>query len=150
MEETYNKMTLGSVQPGGIVWSVGKDGTNAIAIGAVCVRDTATAPDSYKLAPAGVNTGPFGVCVNKAAAATDTSFAMAFPGSFVTVKGQGVIEVGAAVYSSTSVAGSVSATASGDVVGRYMGHENELTGKVPGTAAADAETNLIIFLGGTS
>lgn len=95
-------MTLGSVQPGAEVWSVGKDGTNAISIGAVCVRDTATSPDSYKLAPAGVNTGPFGVCVNKAAAAADTAFAMAFPDSLVTVKAQGVIEVGAPVYSSTS------------------------------------------------
>lgn len=149
-------MTLGSVQPGAVVWSVGKDATNPISVGAVCVRDTATAPDSYKIAPAGVNTGPFVVCVNKAAAATDTSFAAAFPGSFVTVKAQGAIEVGAPVYTSTTVAGSVSATASGDVVGRYMGHDVtgttsvELTGKTPGTAAADGETNCIIFLGGTS
>jgi hypothetical protein len=143
-------LTLGSVQPGAQVWSVGKDATNAITIGAVCVRDTATSPDSYKIATAGVNTGPFVVCVNKAAAATDTSFAAAFPGSFVTVKAQGAIEVGAPVYTSTTVAGSVSATASGDVVGRYMGHETELTGKTPGTAAADAETNIVIFIGGTS
>lgn len=145
-------MTLGSVQPGHQqVWTVGKDGTNPISVGALCVRDTATAPDSYKIAPAAAgNTGPFCVCVNRAAAAADTAFAAAFPSSMVTVKGQGVIEVGAPVYSSATVAGAVAAAGTGDICGRYMGHETELTGKVPGTAAADGETNLVIRLGGVS
>lgn len=143
-------MTLGSVQPGAEVWTVGKDGTNAIPIGALCVPDTATTPDSYKLAPASAGVlGPFGVCVNKAAAAADTAFAMAFPNSIVTVKAQGAIEPGALVYPSSTVAGSVSATAGTQgVAGRYIGHESEITGKVPGTAAADGETNVVIRLGG--
>lgn len=145
-------MTLGSVQPGAEVWTVGKDGTNAIPLGAVCVPDTATTPDSYKLAPAADGqTGPYVVCVNRAAAAADTAFSAAFPGSFVTVKGQGVIEVGKPVYTSATVAGSISATVGTNaVVGRYIGHENEITGKVPATAAADGETNLVIRLGGTA
>ena len=144
-------MTLGSVQPGHQqVWSVGKDAVNAISVGAICIPDTATAPDSYKISPAAAGIlGPFGFCVNKAAAASDTSFAMALPGSMVTVKAQGVIEVGAIVYPSATVAGSVSATAgTQNPCGLYMGHENELTGKVPGTAAADGETNIVIRLGG--
>ena len=143
-------MTLGSVQPGAEVWTVGKDGTNAIPIGALCVPDTATTPDSYKLAPASAGVlGPFGVCVNKPAAAADTAFAMAFPNSIVTVKAQGAIEPGALVYPSSTVAGSVSATAGTQgIAGRYLGHENELTGKAPGTAAADGETNVVIRLGG--
>ena len=144
-------MTLGSVQPGAEVWTVGKDGTNPISLGALCVRDTATTPDSYKIAPAAAGAlGPFVVCVNKAAAATDTAFSAAFPGSFVTVKGQGAIEVGSEVFASATVAGSVAGAGTGDPCGRYMGHENELTGKTPGTAAADGETNLIIRLGGDS
>jgi hypothetical protein len=145
-------MTLGSVQPGAEVWTVGKDATNPISIGAVCVPDTATTPDSYKIAPAADGqAGPFVVCVNKAAAATDTAFAAAFPGSFVTVKAQGAIEVAKPVYTSATVAGSVSATAGTNaVVGRYIGHENEITGKTPATAAADGETNIVIRLGGTA
>lgn len=145
-------MTLGSVQPGtGNVISAGKDATNAISIGALVVRDTATSPDSWKIAPAtGGAVGPFGACVNKAAAATDTSFSMALPGTFVTMKAQGAIEVGSEVFNSATVAGSVAATGTGDPCGRYLGHESELTGKTPGTAAADGETNCIVRLGGDS
>jgi hypothetical protein len=144
-------MTLGSVQPGAEVWTVGKDGTNPISIGALCVRDTATTPDSYKIAPAAAGgTGPFVVCVNKAAAAADTAFAAAFPNSFVTVKAQGAIEPGSAVYASATVAGSVAGAGTGDIAGRYIGHENEITGKIPATAAADGETNIVIRLGGVA
>ena len=146
-------MTLGSVQPGsGNVISVGKDATNPISIGALVVPDTATTPDSYKISPAAAGVlGPFGVCVNKAAAATDTSFAMALPGTLCTVKGQGAIEPGAIIYPSSTVAGSVSAAAGTQgVAGRYIGHENEITGKAPGTASIDGETNLVIRLGGAA
>lgn len=146
-------MTLGSVWPGsGNVITAGKDATNAIPIGALTVPDTATTPDSQKTAPAAAGVlGPFGVCVNKAAAATETSFAMALPGTLCTVKGEGVIEVGAIIYPSATVAGSISATAGTQgVAGRYLGHENELNGKVPGTAAANGETNLVIRLGGAA
>jgi len=164
-------LTLGSIQPGHQqVWTVGKDAVNAISVGAVCVPDTATTPDSYKIAPAAAPVpGPFVVCINRAAAAADTAFAAAFPGSVVTVKAQGAIEVGKEVQCSATVAGSVAAfvatTLTGAyvqadqiaaqtdrlrVVGRYLGHENELTGKVPATAAADGETNVVIRLGGVS
>lgn len=163
-------MTLGSALPGATVITVGKDGTNAISVGAVCVPDTATAPDSYKIAPASAGVaGPFGVCVNRAAATTDTAFAMAMPGSLVVVKAQGVIEVGKEVQCSASVAGAVAAYAAtaqtgsyvqADVtagtndfhriVGRYIAHEAEMTGKTPATAAADGETNIVISLGGVS
>ena len=166
-------MTLGSMQPGaghGVI-TVGKDSSNAISVGAVVVPDTATAPDSYKIAPAAASvTGPFGVCVNRAAAAADTSFAMALPGSLVSVKAQGVIEVGKEVQCSATVAGSVmafvAATVGGTyaqaeviaaqtdrlrVVGRYICHDNglEMQGKTPATAAADTDT-IIILLGGVS
>jgi hypothetical protein len=107
------------------------------------------------LAPAAAGIlGPFCVCVNKAAAAADTAFAAAFPNSFVTVKAQGAIEPGALVYPSSTVAGSVSASAGTQgICGRYIGHENEITGKLLGggsgaTAAADGETNVVIRLGG--
>lgn len=168
-------MTLGSVQPGAQVITVGKDGTNAIAVGSVCVPDTATTPDSYKIAPASAgNKGPFVVCVNKAAAAADRAFAAALPGSLVTVTADGAIEAGMEVQCSSSTAGQVVAfvaatiaatptqanvqDAQADrlrVVGRYMGKENELTGKVPGqayggsSAAADGDL-IIIRLGGVS
>lgn len=145
-------MTLGSVQPSAhTAISAGKDSANPIPVGAICVRDTATAPDSWKVAPAAAgNLGPFVVCVNRAAAATDTAFTAVLPGALVTVKGQGAIEVGAEVYSSASAAGAVAAAGTGDKCGRYLGHENELTGKIPGTASADGETNLIIRLGGAT
>jgi len=144
-------MTLGSVQPGHqTVITVAKDATNPISIGALCVRDTVVSPNGYKIAPAAAGgTGPFAVCVNKAAAASETAFAAALPGTFVTVKGQGVIPPGSPIYASATVAGSVAAAGTGDVAGRYIGHENEITGKLPGTSSADGETNLVIRLGGT-
>ncbi|HSW92013.1 MAG TPA: hypothetical protein VLG09_05190 [Candidatus Saccharimonadales bacterium] len=146
-------MPLGSVFANNsqTVLSVGKDAVNPIAVGALCVRDTATAPDSWKQAPAAAgNVGPFVVCVNRAAASSDTAFSAALPGTMCTVKGQGVIEVGAEIYSSASVSGAVAAAGTGDKCGRYLGHENELTGKIPGTASADGETTLVIRLGGAT
>lgn len=164
-------MTLGSVWPGGnmTVLSVGKAINAAIALGGVCVPDTGTSPDSYKIAPASAgNLGPFVVCVNKAAATTDPSFAAAFPGTIVAVKADGAIEVGKEVQCSSSTAGEVVVFAASDVtssptettieaalndrlrvVGRYLGHENEITGKVPATAAADGDV-ILIKLGGIS
>lgn len=133
------------------VITVAKDAVNPIAVGSICVRDTAITPQGYKQAPAAAGaTGPFVVCVNKAASAAETAFAAAFPGTLVTVKAQGAIQVGAEVYASATVAGAVAAAGTGDKCGRYMGHEGELTGKLPGTAAADGETNCIIRLGGAT
>lgn len=146
-------MTLGSVFANNVmtVLSVAKDAVNAIPVGALCVRDTAITPQGYKVAPAAAGgTGPFVVCVNRAATAADTAFAAAFPGTLVTVKGQGAIQVGGPVYASATVAGAVAGAGTGDIAGRYLGHENELTGKAPGTPAVDGETNLVIRLGGAS
>jgi hypothetical protein len=161
-------MTLGSVIANGteLVLTVGKDGTNAIPLGAVCIRDTASTPKSYKLCPATtLQTGPFVVCVNKAAAAADRAFAGAFPGTLVVVKAQGVIEIGTEVQNSATVAGAVMAFAQSTattptgaevnavrddrlrVVGRYIGHEDEMTGAKTATAAADTD-NIVIRLGG--
>lgn len=143
-------MTLGSVQPGGdmSVIVAGKDGTNPIPVGALVVRDTAASPKGYKTSPAAAaGTGPFGVCVNRAATAADRAFSMALPGTLVTVKAQGVIDVGSAVYQSVTVAGSVAGAGTGDIAGRYIGHENEMTGALPGSAAADGEL-IVIRLGG--
>lgn len=144
-------MTLGSMQPGNQqVWSVAKDAVNPIALGALCVRDTAITPNGYKTAPAAAGgLGPFVVCVNKNALAAETSFAAAFPDTMVAVKAQGVINPGAPVYASATVAGSVAGAGTGDICGRYMGHENELTGKLPGTSAADGDI-VVIRLGGTN
>lgn len=144
-------MTLGSVFANNVmtVLTVAKDGVNPIAVGAVCVRDTAITPQGYKTAPAAAgDLGPFVVCVNRAASASDTAFAAAFPGTLVTVKGQGAIQVGAPVFASATVAGSVAGAGTGDACGRYIGHESEMTGKVPGTPAVDGETNLVIRIGG--
>lgn len=144
-------MTLGSVFAGDtqLVLTVAKDAVNPIPVGALCVRDTAITPQGYKTAAAAVGVvGPFVICVNKAAAASDTAFAAAFPGTLASVKGQGAIQVGAPVYASATVAGAIAGAGTGDVAGRYLGHENEMTGKVPGTPAADGETNLVIRLGG--
>jgi hypothetical protein len=145
-------MTLGSVQPGHqTVLSVAKDAVNAIPAGSLCVRDTSISPNGYKKAPAAAGgTGPFVVCVNKDAKAADTAFAAAFPGTFVTVTAQGAIAPGAPVYASATVAGAVAGAGTGDIAGRYLGHENELTGKIPGTSAADGETNIVIRLGGSN
>lgn len=143
-------MTLGSVFANNVmtVLTVAKDGVNPIPVGALCVRDTAITPQGYKVAPAAAGgTGPFVVCVNKAATAADTAFAAAFPGSLVTVKGQGAIQVGSPVYASATVAGAVAGAGTGDIAGRYIGHESEINGKQPGTPAVDGETNLVIRLG---
>ena len=162
-------MTLGSVQPGmGRVLTVKKNATDAIAAGSVCVIDTALTADGWKIAPASAgNKGPFVVAVNKDAAATDAKFAAAFPGTAVTVTADGAIEPGAEVQCSSSTAGQIvvfagSSVAStptqadvqnvqGDrlrVVGRYLGHEDELTGGSPATAAADGESDCVIVIGG--
>lgn len=142
-------MTLGSLQPGHqSVITVGKDGTNPINAGDLCVRDTVVSPNGYKKAPAAAGgTGPFVVCVNRNAAASDTAFAAAMPGSFVTVKAQGVINPGSPVYASATVAGAVAGAGTGDIAGRAIGHENEMTGKAPGTPAADGDL-YVIRLGG--
>lgn len=146
-------MTLGSVfaNSSETVLSVAKDAVNPISVGALCVRDTAITPQGYKIAPAAAGgTGPFVVCVNRAATSADTAFAAAFPGTLVTVKAQGAIQVGAPVYASATVAGAVAGAGTGDICGRYLGHEGELTGKLPGTPAVDGETNCVIRLGGVS
>lgn len=164
-------MTLGSVQPANMrVLTVGKNNSAAIKAGDVCCPDTATNPDSYKTAPASAGvTGPFVVCVNKDVATTTTSFAAAFPGSMVTVTADGAIEPGTEVECSSSTAGQVVAftpttvgttfvqanvaAAQSDrlrVVGRYIGHEDEITGKTPATAAADGEADVVIIIGGVA
>lgn len=145
-------MTLGSVFAGDtqLVLSVAKDNVNPIAAGALCVRDTAITPNGYKTAPAAAGgTGPFVVCVNRSATAADTAFAAAFPGTLATVKAQGVIQPGAPVYASATVAGSVAAAGTGDICGRYIGHDNglELSGKTPATAAADGDAIIIRISG---
>jgi hypothetical protein len=162
-------MTLGSVFANGsqIVLTVGKDAVNAIPKGSVCIVDTSTTPFSYKLAPASAgNKGPFVVCVNKDALAADTAFAAAFPGTLVAVKAQGAIPVGSEVQASATAAGSVAAfvastvgatfaqaevqAAQADrlrVVGRYIGHENEMAGNAPATPAADGDS-IVIRIGG--
>lgn len=145
-------MTLGSVFAGDtqLVLTVGKDAVTPIPVGAVCVRDTGITPNGYKAAAAAAGvTGPFVVCVNKAATAADTAFAAAFPGTLVTVKAQGVIQPGAEVYASASVAGAVAAAGTGDKCGRYIAHESEMTGKVPATAAADGDP-IVIRIGGAT
>lgn len=142
-------MTLGSLQPGHqTVLTVGKDAINPISAGDLCVRDTVVTPNGYKRAPAAAGgTGPFVVCVNRNALASETAFAAAFPGSFVTVKAQGAINPGSPVYASASVAGAVAAAGTGDIAGRYLGHESEMNGKVPGTPAADGDL-IVIRIGG--
>jgi hypothetical protein len=161
-------MTLGSVIADGNqkVLTVGKDGTNPISVGALCIRDTAASPKGYKQCPATtLQVGPFVVCVNKAAVAADRTFAAAFPGTTVVMKAQGAIQVGAEVQNSATVSGAVMAFAGSAVatptaaevlavqadrlrvVGRYLGHENEMTGGAPATDAADTDL-VVIRLGG--
>ncbi len=164
-------MTLGAVIADGNqkVLTVAKDGTNAISLGALCIRDTAPTPKGYKQCPATtLQLGPFVVCVNKAAAIADRTFAAAFPGTMVVVKAQGAIQVGAEVQNSATVSGAVMAfaqtTTTGTyssaeeaavrddrlrVVGRYIAHENEMTGAAPATDAADTD-NIVIVLGGVA
>jgi hypothetical protein len=164
-------MTLGSVFPGSTikVLTVAKDAVNAITKGSVCVPDTSITPNGYKKATAAASvTGPFVVCVNKDAAAADTAFAAAFPGTMVTVTAQGAIAPGKEVQCSATVAGAVAQFAGAAVatptaaevlavqadrlrvVGRYIGHESEITGKTPATSAADGETNIVIVIGGSA
>jgi hypothetical protein len=163
-------MTLGSVIADGSqkVLTVGKDGTNPIAVGAVCIRDTAASPKGYKQCPATtLQLGPFVVCVNRAAVAADRAFSAAFPGTSVVVKAQGAIAVGAEVQNSATVSGAVMAFAGTTaatptaaevnavrddrlrVVGRYIAHEDEMTGAKTATDAADGE-NIVIRLGGVA
>lgn len=164
-------MTLGSVFAGERmkVLTVAKDAVNAITKGSVCVPDTSITPNGYKKAPAAASVpGPFVICVNRDAAASDTAFAAAFPGTMVTVTAQGAIQPGKEVQASASVAGAVTVFVASTVatptaaeviaaqtdrlrvVGRYIGHEAELDGKTPATAAADGETNIVIVIGGVS
>src|SRR6266496_2766728 len=164
-------MTLGAVIADGNqkVLTVAKDGTNAISLGALCIRDTASTPKGYKQCPATtLQTGPFVVCVNRAAAIADRTFAAAFPGTMVVVKAQGAIQVGAEVQNSATVSGAVAAFAATTqtgayvqadvqagtadfhrIVGRYIAHENEMTGAAPATDAADTD-NIVIVIGGAS
>ena len=83
-----------------------KAATFAVARGDILVKDTATAPDSYKINTAGsAIPGPFYIAT-QAAASADTRVSLAV-GGFWLVTGGDTIEPGDDVMLSTTVAGQV-------------------------------------------
>lgn len=87
-------------------FSGNKAATFAVARGDILVKDTGTAPDSYKIAAAGAAiAGPFYIAT-EAAASTDVQVSLAKGGQWY-VTGGDTIEPGDAVMLSTTVAGQV-------------------------------------------
>jgi hypothetical protein len=87
-------------------FSGSKAATFAAARGDILVKDTATTPDSYKIAAAGAAiAGPFYICT-EAAASTDTQISLAVGGMWY-VTGGDTIEPGDDVMLSTTVNGQV-------------------------------------------
>lgn len=81
-----------------------KAATFAVAKGDILVKDTGTAPDSYKLATAGAAiAGPFYICT-QAALSADTKISLAVGGKWY-VTGGDTIEPGDVVMLSTTVNG---------------------------------------------
>jgi hypothetical protein len=77
-----------------------------ITRGDICVKDTATTPDSYKVNAAGAAiSGPFYICTQNAASA-ETKVSLAVGGMWL-VLGDDTIEPGDQVMLSTSTAGHV-------------------------------------------
>lgn len=94
------------------------------------------------------SSGPFAVCI-KTAATADTVVDLIIEGD-VYVVADGTINTNSSVVVSASTAGQVQATATvgaTNVVGQYLGHENEPSGTVGATQAVDAEI-IRIHLGG--
>ena len=92
-------------QGSGAVFFRGNKATGfAVAKGDILVKDTGTAPDSYKLATAGAAiAGPFYICT-QAAVSADTKISLA-KGGLWYVTGGDTIEPGDVVMLSTTVAG---------------------------------------------
>lgn len=89
---------------GAIFFRANKAATFAVGKGDIMVKDTGTAPDSYKLATAGAAiAGPFYICT-QAAASADTKVSIATKGLWY-VTGGDTIEPGDVVMLSTTVNG---------------------------------------------
>jgi hypothetical protein len=89
---------------GAIYFRGNKAATFAVAKGDILVKDTGTAPDSYKLATAGAAiAGPFYIC-SQSAASADTKISLATKGLWYVIGGD-TIEPGDVVMLSTTVNG---------------------------------------------
>lgn len=136
-------LIMGSVEPFHHRAKKVNKGTSAgITRGHVCIQDTATTPDSWKTATAGVTAGPFVICINADAATADTHFTACVSGE-VTVKADGAIEPGKYVMSSAATAGEVvvwDGTNASAKVGVYLGDK----GNNAVEAAADGDVIRII------
>jgi len=90
----------------GCITFVGKKTTGAIARGSLCVPDTGTAPDSWKIAPASAgSTGPFAVAMQDAASA-DTEIHLA-QGGVIALTADGTIEINKLAVAASATAGQV-------------------------------------------
>jgi hypothetical protein len=84
----------------------GTKGTGIITRGDVCVPDTSTAPDGWKIAPAAAGgLGPFAVCMRTTTSA-QTNIELA-QGGTIALKAGGTIEINKLVYTDSGTAGKV-------------------------------------------
>lgn len=126
----------GDYEPGAYIIMMRNNGAAKVK-GDVQVIDTATAPDSLKVAPS-TGVRPFYICT-KPASATQGWVVVCIFGTVYLTAGAG-IEVGAYVMPDASVPGRVKAwdgVAENTKIGRYIGKLDEGDGKTQPTAAAN-------------
>lgn len=138
---------LGSAEPGqGFVKKDGatKASGGVFAAGDLLARDTATAPDGWKIAPS-TAVKPFAVAMEAYASGT-TTLAIGLRGIF-NMTMEGACEVGNYVMPASTRPGFVKvwdAVAETTKVGRYLGHRGENDATNIATAAADGDQVLIL------
>lgn len=123
-------MPLGNTEPiGKRVQTVKKSNAAQIALGKVCIVDTALTPDGWKQATGIGDNGPFRIAVDKLYASTDASFSGSLPGTMVCVKaGAGGLTPGAMVKTDASgdvVAATLGTDAHHKIVGQYIRKDGE-------------------------
>ena len=125
-------MPLGNVEPfNSAVKTFDKSNAAQIALGKICIPDTALTPDGMKQSTTLTAQGPFCVAVNKLYSTTSPTFAGAIAPSEVIIEAGGALEPNMIVKSDTqgrAVAAVVGTDAEVTHVGIYLGKEGELRG----------------------
>lgn len=117
-------MPLGNTEPiGKRVVNCKKSTSAQIALGKVCIVDTALNPDGWKKGTGAGDNGPFRIAVDKLYATTDSDFSGSLPGTMVCVNAGGALTPGAMVKTDANgdvVAATLGTDAHHKIVGQYI------------------------------
>ena len=151
-------MVAGMVEPSEFRGTTKVDKATAITItrGDICNRATGTTPDSYQTCPTS-GAGPFVFAMETVAAAAAKSKVSVINYEcevYATNDAAAVIEPGAFVMTSATVAGRIMAwtgnTATNRICGVYLRHQGQDDGSVAVTTLAANEVGIIRFLPNSS